>query len=395
VRVALVYHDFHLEASLARGRVLLARGLVAEGLEVHCYCNPETRGVEPNGVRFHDVRPTGRSEARFGQALEHGSFAWKATRLVREHRARYDVIDVLGTAAWEHDVIRAAAVPVSEQARWPERGGKSVRAARARARFAHVLHPALGVARVTQSRQFRPGCYSAVAAVSEEVSADLQRVHRVPPERITVIAPPIEVPDGANGNSVQLRRRLGLDERQYLVLFVGHDFERKGLDDAITAVAAASPETHLAVVGGGNELPYRAAADRSGAGDRIHFLGVTSEPHRYFGDADVFILPTREEVWGTTVIEAMAAGVPVITTSVAGVAVEVERSGAGLVVENGSTAGLKDALVSLLETPVRREEMGKRGLGAARRYGQAAHARAMINIYTRAVDQRRGNGGAP
>jgi hypothetical protein len=44
---------------------------------------------------------------------------------------------------------------------------------------------------------------------------------------------------------------------------------------------------------------------------------------------------------------------------------------------------------------VRREEMGKRGLGAARRYGQAAHARAMINIYTRVVDQRRGNGGAP
>jgi UDP-glucose:(heptosyl)LPS alpha-1,3-glucosyltransferase len=210
-----------------------------------------------------------------------------------------------------------------------------------------------------------------------------------------VIAPPIEVPEGGNGNSVQLRRRLGLDERQHLVLFVGHDFERKGLDDAITAVAAASPEAHLAVVGRGNELRYRAVADRCGAGDRIHFLGVTSEPHRYFGDADVFILPTREEVWGTTVIEAMAAGVPVITTGVAGVAVEVERSGAGLVVENGSTTGLKDALVSLLETPARREEMGKRGPGAARRYGQAAHARAMIDIYTRVVDQRRRTKGAP
>ena len=388
MRVALVYHDFNLEGSLARERVLLARGLAAEGVEVHCYSNPETRRTELAGVVFHDVRPARRSSGRVGHAVECGTFAWKATELLRKHRARYDVIDVAGTSSWEHDVVRAQAVPLSEQRRWPERGGKSFRAARARARAAHVLHPALGVARATQKLQLKPGNYSRVVAVTEEVSHDLQQVHRVPEQAIRVVAPPIELPDPAGRPSLELRRRLGLGARDQLVLFVGHDFERKGLDDAIEAVAAASPAAHLAVVGGGDEPRFHAAADRLGAGKRVHFLGVTSEPNRFFEEADVFLLPTREDVWGTTVIEAMAAGVPVVVTAVAGAAAEIRRNGGGLVVESGSPAGLTGALASLLEAPDRRREMAERGREAAYRYGEAEHARVMHQIYTGVIEER-------
>ena len=387
MRVAVVFHDFHLEGSLPRERVLLARGLIDEGVEVHCYTNPDTRGVEPAGVQFHDVRPTRRSSGRVGHAVECGTFARKATALLREHRARYDVIDVAGTSAWEHDVIRAHAVLLSEQRRWPERGGKTFRAARARARAAHILHPHLGVARVTQLLQLKPGKYSRVVAVTEEVRQDLQRVHGVPGWAIQVVAPPIELPNPAGTPSVNLRRRLGVGAREQLALFVGHDFKAKGLDDAIEAVAR-SPATHLAVVGGGQELPFRAVADRLGAGNRVHFLGVTSEPNRFFEEADVFLLPTRQDVWGTTVIEAMAAGVPVITTAVAGAAAEVSRTGAGLVVENGSPTALADALMSFLEAPGRRKAMGEKGREAADRYGEAEHARVMHQIYGEVVEER-------
>jgi glycosyltransferase involved in cell wall biosynthesis len=393
MRVALVYHDFHLEGSLARGRVLLARGLVATGVEIHCYCNPETRGLDLAGVQFHDVRPARRSSGRVGHAVECGTFAWRATELLRKHRDRYDVVDVAGTAGWEHDVVRAHAVQLSEQRRWPERGGKSFRAARARARAAHVLYPALGLARVTQALQFKPGNYLRVVAVTKEVSQDLQHVHGVPESMIHVIAPPMELPDPAGTPSLELRRRLGLGSRDQLVLFVGHDFERKGLDEAIAAVAS-SPAAHLAVVGRGEQAAFRATADRIGAGSRVHFLGVTSEPNRLLREADVFLLPTREDVWGTTLIEAMAAGVPVITTAVAGASIEVRRSGAGLVVENGSPNGLTDALASLLEAPDRRRKMAERGRGVASRYGEAAHARAMLEVYSAVVEERRRRTGA-
>ena len=190
MRVAVVFHDFHLEASLPRERVHLACGLVGEGVEVHCYTNPETRGVEPAGVEFHDVRPTRRSDGRVGHAVECGSFAWKATRLLREHRARYDVIDVAGTAAWEHDVVRVQAVPAAMQRRWPEFAGRNYRAARPRARVAHLLHPAQGVARATQRLQFRPGHYSRAVAVADLVRADLEQVHGVPSNRIRGLPAP-------------------------------------------------------------------------------------------------------------------------------------------------------------------------------------------------------------
>lgn len=388
MRVALVFYDFHLEGSLARERVLLARGLAAEGVEVHCYSNPDTRGLNLAGVEFHDVRPARRSSGRVGHAVECGTFAWKATALLRDHRARYDVIDVAGTSAWEHDVVRAHAVPLSEQRRWPERGGKSFRAARARARAAHVLHPALGVARATQALQLKPGNYSRVVAVTQEVSHDLQHVHGVPEQAIRIIAPPIELPDPAGTPSLGLRRRLGLGPRDQLVLFVGHDFEVKGLDDAIEAVAAASPAAHLAVVGGGDEPPFRAAADRLGAGNRVHFLGVTSEPNRFFEEADVFLLPTRQDVWGTAVIEAMAAGVPVVTTDVAGAAGEVTRTGAGVVVGGSSRTTLADAISSLLEDPAGRRRMGDRGREVAARFGEVEHAREMRQIYAGVIEER-------
>lgn len=394
MRVALVYQDFHLKGSLARERVLLARGLAAQGVEVHSYSNPDTREENLASVQFHDIHPTHRSSGRIGHAVECGTFAWKATRLLREHRSRYDVIDVAGTSAWEHDVVRAHAVPISEQRRWPERGGKSFRAARARARAAHVLYPALGVARVTQALQLKPGNYSRVVAVAEEVSRDLQRVHGVPERMIHVIAPPIELSGPAGTARLELRLRLGLGDRDQLVLFVGHDFEGKGLKEAIEAVAA-EPAAHLAVVGGGDGLPFRTVADRLGAADRVHFLGVTAEPNRFFQEADVFLLPTHQDVWGTAIIEAMAAGVPVITTAVAGAAAEVRRTGAGLVVENGSSTGLKDAVASLLEAPSLRRQMGERGRGVASRYGEAEHVRSMIEIYSGIIDERqRAQGGS-
>ena len=265
-------------------------------MEVHSYSNPDTRGAEPAGVVFHDVRPARRSSGRIGHGVECGTFAWKATALLRRHRTRYDVIDVAGTSAWEHDVVRAQAVPLSEQQRWPERGG-SRSALRARVPAPHTSFTLRWAWRGQRRSYSSSRNHLRVVAVTDEVSLDLQRVHGVPEQAIRVVAPPIELPDAAGNPSSELRRRLGLDARDQLVLFVGHDFERKGLDDAIEAVAAASPAAHLAVVGGGDEPRFRAAADRLGAGKRVHFLGVTSEPNRFFEEADVFLLPTREDVW--------------------------------------------------------------------------------------------------
>jgi UDP-glucose:(heptosyl)LPS alpha-1,3-glucosyltransferase len=388
VRVALVHAEFHLGGSLARDRVILARELAGRGLDVHVYASPARRTVDAPGVTFHDVRLPFRSDGRFLHPVEHLVFAREATRLLRAERAQYDVVDVSGTAAWEHDVVRVHAVQLAEQRRWPGEAGRSYRAARLRAAVAPASHPIVGVARALERLQFRAGRYREVVAVSEQVREDLVRVHRVPRERISLVPYPIDLdrfrslaPDG-------LRRRLGVEEGARLVLFMGHDFERKGLGEAIAAVAGL-PDAHLAVVGDGPRDEYETAARRAGARDRVHFLGATEEPERLLAEADVFLLPTRNDVWGIAIVEALAAGLPVVTTEAAGAAPLVGSSGAGVVLRAADPAAIREALQPLLSDEARRRELGELGRAAASAYGIGPFADATLAVYERVHQERR------
>ena len=334
VRIALVHPEFHLAGSLARDRVQLARGLTERGHDVHVYANPARRTVDLPGVVPHDVRTPFSSDGRLGRPLEHLAFARAATSQLRRERAAYDLVDVSGTSAWEHDVVRVHAVQAAEQRRWPVEAGRSYRAARLRAALAPVSHPIVGVARALERLQFRSGRYREVAAVSERVADDLVLVHGVPRERISVVPYPIDLERFRDVEANGIRGRLGVDGDERLLLFVGHDFERKGLSEAIGAVAGL-PDAHLAVVGRGPQREYEAAARRAGVAGRVHFVGGTEEPERLFAAADLFLLPTRNDVWGIAILEALAAGVPVVTTEAAGAADVVRSSAAGVVLANG------------------------------------------------------------
>jgi UDP-glucose:(heptosyl)LPS alpha-1,3-glucosyltransferase len=185
-----------------------------------------------------------------------------------------------------------------------------------------------------------------------------------------------------------LRSRLGVPGHARLLLFVGHDFERKGLGEAIAAVAGL-PEAHLAVVGAGPRGVYETAARRAGAPDRVHFVGGTEEPERLFSEADLLLLPTRNDVWGIAILEALAAGVPVVTTEAAGAAPVVRSSGAGVVLRDGDPPAIRDAVRPLLADEPRRREMGERGRKAASAYGVDSFADATIAVYERVVAERR------
>ncbi|MDQ3994825.1 MAG: glycosyltransferase family 4 protein [Actinomycetota bacterium] len=395
MRVALVYQGFALDASLERERVLLARALVEAGVELDYYGDPRRTTVDLAGATFRPVQPLLRSGSRIGHAFEYGSFARAATVALRRERDRYDVIDVAGTTAWEHDVVRVHAVQKAEAGRWPERGGRSFRAARTRAALAPVTRPKVGVARVIERLQFRPGCFNVLLAASEEVRDDLQEVHAVPRELIEVLLPPVETERFGQPDDGAARRALRVGPDDALLLFVGHDFERKGLGEAITALAGLPPRAHLVVVGRGDPRRYARAAHDAGLAERVHFVGATDSPEQWFAAADIFLLPTREDVWGMTVIEAMAAGVPVVVTAVAGAAAQVREAEAGVVVPDASARTLTDVLSRLVSAPAERRRLGERGRDAAARFGVRAFGRAALAAYERALAARRGRRASP
>ncbi len=188
-------------------------------------------------------------------------------------------------------------------------------------------------------------------------------------DRCTVIPLGVDVERFARvseGAGAALRARIGLDDPAPppLLLFVGRLRYYKGLDDLLRALPRV-PDAHLLVVGDGPmRAEWETLARELGLADRVHFLGDLPDadlPASY-AVADLFVLPAnaRAEAFGTVLLEAMAAGLPLICTEVGSGTSFVNRHGeTGLVVPPRDPAALAAAINALLADPARRRAMGE------------------------------------
>jgi glycosyltransferase involved in cell wall biosynthesis len=171
------------------------------------------------------------------------------------------------------------------------------------------------------------------------------------------------------------------------LLFLGRLSWKKGLDRLIPAMAQV-PGAALAVAGN-DEEDLRPALEKlarqAGVANRIVFLGPVhgADKATLLRGAQALVLPSYSENFGNVVLEAWAAGRPVVVTPEVGLAEAVRETGAGWVVE-GDPAPLAEALRGLLADPDRCDEWGRRGAQAIReRYGWSSVAREMEEVYER------------
>jgi UDP-glucose:(heptosyl)LPS alpha-1,3-glucosyltransferase len=153
-------------------------------------------------------------------------------------------------------------------------------------------------------------------------------------------------PARAASHRAATRAEAGLTKAEHVLLFAGSGYERKGLATAIEALPRLDG-TRLIVIGRGDETRYRRLAARLGLTDRIRWLGLRSDLERWYAAADVLVLPTRYEPFGNVHLEAMASGLPVITTTAAGGAELVEEGKNGAVVSPDDAAGVAAAVERL------------------------------------------------
>ena len=174
------------------------------------------------------------------------------------------------------------------------------------------------------------------------------------------------------GNGVDLQRfhpvdkhaarlKLGLPATAQLLISVGGLVERKGMHrviDCLPALLEHQPDLHYLIVGsGGAEGDMRSALDaqvaRLGLAERVHFLGAVAPDELKWplSAADVFVLATRNEGWANVFLEAMACGLPVVTTDVGGNREVICRPELGSVVPFGDAAALQQALAHALAHP--------------------------------------------
>lgn len=155
----------------------------------------------------------------------------------------------------------------------------------------------------------------------------------------------------------EARAALGFVPDQIVAVFVGHEFERKGLAIAVDALVGA-PDLALAVVGGDAAMVdgARRRAAALGVTARVRFVGRVADPLPSLHAGDVFVLPSAYEANALVILEALASGLPVVVTRV-GFAPELVRDGVtGRLVER-DTGEVRRALL----------EMGRTGAGTAAR----------------------------
>jgi glycosyltransferase involved in cell wall biosynthesis len=190
-----------------------------------------------------------------------------------------------------------------------------------------------------------------------------------------------------------LRAELGLPlepEQAPLVGIVGRLVPIKAHEVFLAAarhILDQIPQAHFLVVGGGErEAELKALAAELRLGSHVHFLGWRSDTPRIYADLDVVVLTSDNEGMPTSIIEAMAAGRPVVATDVGGVRSLVHHEQTGLLVPRRDAAAVAGACLRLLRDAARRRELGRAARAAAYpEYDLATLLGRMTDFYSRLV----------
>jgi glycosyltransferase involved in cell wall biosynthesis len=383
LKIAYVYRHFNDNGSLPATFRRRAEQL-SRHEDVTVFASAASRAETTAPLSFETVEPLTVGDGRFRYAVECASFAFRATRRLRALRAKFDVVHVDGYAAAEADLVTVHAVRPAEIDHYFETVEPS---ARLRRRLTPVLRPQSGVVIAVERRLYRPP-YPLCLAVTRRIGDDLERHHSVPRDLIEVVPYGIELAHYRFDPESHARERAsaGTPGDRVVLLFVGDDFERKGLDQAIGALAQAKADMELWVAGGGAQEPYRELARSLGVADRTRFLGRVGNDRLggLYSGADVLVLPSRQDAWGQPVIEAMAARRPVIVSAFAGAEEAVEPGVTGYVLSSGGTS---EEIAALLDGPLaRRETRDELGARAAEAVG--SFDRSVVDPQLRAAHHR-------
>jgi glycosyltransferase involved in cell wall biosynthesis len=232
---------------------------------------------------------------------------------------------------------------------------------------------------------------SSIVTVSESARRDLLRLHGVPSERVSVVheaASPVFRPIQDRAWLDDIRARYGLPPR--FILYVGTIEPRKNLMRLMTAFAAARragiPQ-RLVCVGpyGWSSSDLSGHIEKLGVKDAVHFTGYVPFEHlpAIYNLGDFFVFPSLYEGFGLPVVEAMASGVPVLTSNTSSLG---EIAGdAAITIDPTDTDAMEDAIRRLATDAGLRRDRSERGLQRARHFSWTQTARQMLAVYHRAA----------
>jgi UDP-glucose:(heptosyl)LPS alpha-1,3-glucosyltransferase len=223
-----------------------------------------------------------------------------------------------------------------------------------------------------------------IVAIAARGKAEVERLYGTPASSVTVVYNGVDLtrfhPENRERWRAETREALGIPREAWLVAFVGSGFERKGLGPLMEAVAALrSRDIRLLVAGKGRAEIYRRLEARLDLQGSVTWIAPRPDVERLYAAADAVALPARYEPFGNVHLEALASGVPVLTSAMTGGSEVVSDGVSGAV-----TASLEPADIARGLRTIRDGDAGRLALAArasAEPFTYAAQVEGLERIY--------------
>ena len=374
----------------------LCHRLVRLGHDVELYAESWREGVLPREVRCVAIAAPGRT--KLARMLAFG----KNSETALKAAAHDCTVGFINT--WHHDVL----IPQGGV----QAGSLFANAKRHPAgwrRTAYLLgkqlNPKFWAHRSIERKQYGHDRPMRVVAVSRLVKSHLQRFHQVPTHRVHVIPNAIDADRLAvpHPGATRCRFRNDFDLRpdDLVGLFAGHNFWLKGLAPLLHSLAErkrrnpSSRAIKLLVCGGGTLAPFEKMVRRLGLAENVRLLGFYPDIRDCFHASDFFVSPTYYDPCSLVVFEALACGLPVITTTCNGAGEVMTDGREGFVVTSPEAT---DELISALDrmaVDADRSNMASHAMSLGREQSFDRHVSRLVEVFEEAAAAKPRGGMTP
>ncbi len=385
LRFATAIPDFSRKKGGAeRYLVDLCNRMAQEDFEVHVYA--EKWKDEERDIHFHPVKTI-----PFPKSLRLLSFAVRATKAMTN--GRYDV--TLGVG----NTLRADVLQPHGGVHWAW-FWRSLKA------YDHpflwvskllgrVLSPKQWIQGYIENTPYKKKQFWKIIAISDMVKQDIMQCYGIAENQIEVVYNGVDIERFHPRNCQyreEIRRRHGIGD-DFVILFVSNNFRMKGLGCLIKALSEIKKEDHpplkLLVLGRDRRGPYLRLAKKMGISEKVVFAGSTDEPEKYYGAADLLVHPTFYDACSLTVLEALASGLPVITTVLNGAAGTIMEGQGGFVIQSPRNHQALPEKIAFFFDERRRQESRVLARRCIERFPMELNYREVVSVLLKSVEDRR------
>jgi UDP-glucose:(heptosyl)LPS alpha-1,3-glucosyltransferase len=316
MKLAFCLFKYFPFGGLQRDLLAIAKECLKNGHEIHIYCQ-QWRGDKPAGFHIHLINSPG---------ITNHQRALNFSNCLNRRLKKQGFDKAIGFNRMRGlDLYFAADSSLTRQKKYQKFWKKFTR------RFRVFL--------ALEKAVFQPTSKTKILCLTERQKEQYQKAHKTQEDRFSILPPNLPAETKPTEHTIKLsktvRSDLNIKPDDFMLISVASALKTKGVDRSIIALSQLPEKkracSHLVVIGKKPGSSLLAQVKKLKLSQQVHFVGQKESPMPYLLAADLFIHPARKEAGGIVLLEAIVAGLPIITTSICGYAAIVKKSKAGKV----------------------------------------------------------------